>query len=389
MSSATTLRRYAGLTGAAVGVVATGAAARILAGRRLWFRSQVSQSTDHLGSLRGDRHPVIADDGVQIYAEIDERDDWTSGAHAGTVADAAEPTIVFVHAYALNLDGWHFQRSALRGRHRLVLFDQRSHGRSGRSCSEHSTIDYTGRDLAAVITQLVPEGPVVLVGHSMGGMTILSLAEQYPSLFAERVAGVALISTTAEGLTAEAMGLPGLPGRVIHRLTLPLVATLARTPRLVESGRRATADIGSRINRKLAFGGTVPQEWIDFTDDMLAATPFRVVADFFPGFGTYDKREALKVLQSVPSVVICGSGDAITPIAHSHSLAEILGSAEVVELSDAGHMVILERHPEVTEAIERLIERVDTPAGESTPGRHAARPRPPVDGGRSSDEPNT
>lgn len=373
MSSVSTLRRYAGLTGAVVGVVATGATARVLSQRRHLFRPQVNQITDTLGSLRGDRRTVVADDGVELHAEVDERDDWSSGAHVGQALEG-ELSIVFVHAYALNLDGWHFQRAALRGRHRLVFYDQRSHGRSARSCADNSTIDYTGRDLASVINQLVPRGPVLLVGHSMGGMTILALADQYPELFAERVAAVALIATTAEGLTAETFGLPGLPGRVIHRLTPPLVATLAKTPRLVETGRRATAEIGTAVTRKLAFGGPVPQEWVDFIDDMLAATPFKVVAEFFPGFGAHDKRDALRRLHDIPSVVICGSGDSITPLEHSYHLAEVLGSAEVVELSDAGHMVILERHPEVTSAIERLIDRVATAADESRPGRHLARP---------------
>ena len=54
-----------------------------------------------------------------------------------------------------------------------------------------------GRDLDAVLRALAPDGPLVLVGHSMGGMTIMALAEQRPELFAERVAGVALLSTSA------------------------------------------------------------------------------------------------------------------------------------------------------------------------------------------------
>ena len=51
-----------------------------------------------------------------------------------------------------------------------------------------------------VIEDLAPEGEVVLVGHSMGGMSIIAFAERHPELFAKRVAGVALVSTTAGGL---------------------------------------------------------------------------------------------------------------------------------------------------------------------------------------------
>ena len=64
---------------------------------------------------------------------------------------------------------------------RLVLYDQRSHGRSERASRESCTIEQLGHDLDAVIRALAPEGPLVLVGHSMGGMTIMALAEQTPS----------------------------------------------------------------------------------------------------------------------------------------------------------------------------------------------------------------
>ena len=75
----------------------------------------------------------------------------------------------------------------------MVLYDQRSHGRSERAPRESCTIEQLGHDLDAVIRALAPEGPLVLVGHSMGGMTIMALAEQNPELFTERVVGVALV----------------------------------------------------------------------------------------------------------------------------------------------------------------------------------------------------
>jgi len=115
---------------------------------------------------------------------------------------------VFVHGYALNLDCWHFQRASLRVDHRLVLYDQRSHGRSGRSRAEHCTIDQLGRDLKAVIDAAAPEGPLVLVGHSMGGMTIMEFADQYPALMRDRVAAVAFVGTSSGKLGEVSFGLP-------------------------------------------------------------------------------------------------------------------------------------------------------------------------------------
>ncbi len=173
MSGRASLRRYVGLAGGALGVVAAGAGAVVLAERRLVSRRRAETHSD-LGALRGERRTVVADDGVELYAEVDEP--------AGPRRPATSPTLVFVHGYALNLDCWHFQRLALRGANRLVFYDQRSHGRSGRSSSEHSTIDQLGRDLADVIDQVVGEGPVILVGHSMGGMTIMAACRAEPGV---------------------------------------------------------------------------------------------------------------------------------------------------------------------------------------------------------------
>jgi pimeloyl-ACP methyl ester carboxylesterase len=154
---------------------------------------------------------VVSDDGVTLHVEVDEPAEPTREA-------TSLLTVVLVHGYALSLDCWHFQRLALRRTHRLVSYDQRSHGRSGRSSSEHCTIEQLGRDLAAVLDEVTGPGPVAVVGHSMGAMAIMALAEHRPEEFGTRVRAVAMISTTAGGLDAEALGLPGLPGRFLQRL---------------------------------------------------------------------------------------------------------------------------------------------------------------------------
>lgn len=130
-------------------------------------------------------------------------------------------TVIFSHGYTLNQDCWHFQRRELGApgnRYRLVFWDQRSRGRSGRSHPARENIDQLGRDLYAVIKEVTPRGnPVVLVGHSMGAMTIMALAEQHPELFGSQVTGTALISTAARGLAGVTLGLPGPLGTVVRR----------------------------------------------------------------------------------------------------------------------------------------------------------------------------
>ena len=72
----------------------------------------------------------------------------------------------------------------------MVFYDQPGHGRSGSWSPASTTCPRSARRSRAVIDETVPDGPIVLVGHSMGGMTIMAFAEQYPELFGDRVAGV-------------------------------------------------------------------------------------------------------------------------------------------------------------------------------------------------------
>jgi pimeloyl-ACP methyl ester carboxylesterase len=331
-----------GLAAGLAGVAVTGAAAGAAVQRRRSIGRREAGTEVELGSLRSEPLTVVADDGVPLHVEIDEPDE------PGPV------TLVFVHGYALNLDCWHFQRAAFRGRVRSVFYDQRSHGRSGRSSAEHATIEQLGADLARVLDETT-EGPVVLVGHSMGGMTLLALAERRPELFGPDVVGVGLVATAAGGLQPHRTVLPMLPATIGGELSTRLVAVLARGHRAVDGVRRLGKDVAFVATDLLAFGEPVPESWLGFVDDMLAATPFDVLADFFGDFRTLDKYAALETLRDVPTVVVCGTKDRMTPVKLSRQLAERVPHARLVECEGAGHLVILEQHEKVTGAVERLV----------------------------------
>ena len=127
---------------------------------------------------------VETDDGVRLHVEVDGSPD-------------SPLTVVFCHGFTARLAEWELQRAALRGRARLVLWDQRGHGRSAVTPLPDATIGRTGQDLGQVLDAVVPTGPVVLVGHSMGGMSVMALARQRPELFGTRVVGVFLLATSA------------------------------------------------------------------------------------------------------------------------------------------------------------------------------------------------
>ena len=142
-----TWRRITGVAGLAAGAVAAGAGAVVAAERIVIGRTQVLRSTaapERLGELRGQPLTVLADGGVSLHVEIDE-----PPAVAKLNGQGAPPqplTLIFCHGYTLNQDCWHFQRAALR-EHRLVFWDLRDHGRSGRSAAGAASIDRLGADL--------------------------------------------------------------------------------------------------------------------------------------------------------------------------------------------------------------------------------------------------
>ncbi len=353
-----------GALGGAVGVAAAGTAVAVA--RRDRRVSHVAGRHVALGSLRSRPITVVAEDGVPLHVEVDEAAplEGLDGGQRRLRTNGEEPqvTLVFVHGYCLNLDSWHFQRAAYRGLVRAVYYDQRSHGRSGRSDREHATIEQLGRDLRTVIDTVAPDGPVVLVGHSMGGMSIVALAEEFPDLIGEKVIGVGLIATTAGGLDVNRILVPLLPARLTGRLTGRAVSTLARGHRAVDGARRVGKAIANVATSRLAFGGRVPQEYVDFVDDMLSATPFEVVADFFQGFGSLDKFDHVEVFDRVPTSVICGTDDRLTAVGHSRKLHVRIPTSRLLECEGAGHMVTLERHDQVNAELDQLISAAVTRA---------------------------
>lgn len=340
-------RRILGTAAGAVGVAAAGAAYGIRRQSRAIGRRSVDSTP--FGSLRSAPVTVVADDGTPLHVEVDELTGDVSGRATSDL------TVVFVHGYALTLDCWHFQRAAYRGLVRSVFYDQRSHGRSGRSSAEHATIEQLGHDLATVLEHVVPEGPVVLIGHSMGGMTIVALAEQRPELFGDRVVGVGLLSTTAGGLDPSRIFLPLLPAKLGGELTSRTIRTLARRHKLVDGVRRAGRSVAQVATDAFAFGDQVPAAYVDFVDGMLSATPFEVVAEFFPSFRSLDKFDAVEVMSRVPTTVICGTDDKLTSIGHSRKLHERIAGSTLLECEGAGHMVLLERHGQVNAALDQLL----------------------------------
>jgi pimeloyl-ACP methyl ester carboxylesterase len=311
--------------------VAAGVAAKLLNTRQTERRRLRRGEDVPFGSVHSAARKVVSADGIRINVEIDEAD-----------GDSRLPTIVFVHGVICTLDSWHYQRLALRGRARMVFMDHRSHGGSDVADRAGSTIENLAGDLFAVI-EACTTGPVVLVGHSMGGMTVMQLAADHPELFGDRVVGVMLLSTSSR---------------------LPLVSSSAAR-RIVPFARRAAplVDWGKGFNsfsvvRRWGLGPNAQERHVDMTNEMILRAPTRVLTDFHPMFAALDVRHALETLSQVPTVVVAGTHDSVTPLSHSRQIADGIAGSSLVILEDTGHMVMFEEHVRVTDLILELAEKV-------------------------------
>ncbi|MFC4010760.1 alpha/beta fold hydrolase [Nonomuraea purpurea] len=346
----TTTRRRVGIAGALVGAASAGVAAAALAKRYAVGRIRLrpdAEASEPFGELRGRDRTLITSDGKALHVEIDGPEN-------------AEVTVVLCHGYCLSLESWHYQRKDLRENYRLVLWDQRSHGRSQRGSADDSTIDRLGDDLAEVIEQFVP-GPCVLIGHSMGGMTIMALADRHPELFGDKIRAVALIATSAGKLAELTLGLPAMVSKVVHKVAPSTVSILGKGGALVDRTRRVGSDIAFLMTRYMGFGDSknISPTVVDFAESMIRATPTEVVADFYPALMNHDKLSALDVLDPIPTAILVGDRDWLTPPDHSRAIAAALPKAQLTEVPDTSHLIQLERPGVVNDALRDLIKRVE------------------------------
>lgn len=292
---------------------------------------------------------MLTDDGVELYVQ-------ESGV------DGAPVTVVFVHGWALSSASWAAEAEALGRVARVIRYDQRGHGRSAGLPRSPAGIPRLAEDLYGLLDELVPAGPVVLVGHSMGGMTILALAGSHPELFGGRVAGVALVDTSASGLRGGTLDLSRPLGWIFRPLMALLMLFWRRLPRLADRIRRLLLSPRSptvrRVTRRFLFGPGALEEVVAAGAELIDSAPTRTVGAFYPALMAHDQDAALPNLRGTPTLILVGDSDHLTPPAHSLRMAAALPEAELVQVPDSGHLLLMERPAVVSSHLLRLVERV-------------------------------
>jgi pimeloyl-ACP methyl ester carboxylesterase len=347
-ASAASKRRKAGIIGTVVGLAAAGIAAGITAERLLLKRKQNTSDRDPyrdepFGELSADEYrTVTTDEGIALHVEIDGDPD-------------APLTVVFVHGFCLDMGTFHFQRRALRGVDgvRMVNYDQPGHGRSGRLDKGEYTVELLGQALRRIIEETAPKGKIVLIGHSMGGMAIMALADATPEMFKPegRVAGVVLISTSAGELSGVTFGLP----QVLVRFRKPLLPVISGagwvTAGMLDRAREASTDLAWLLTRRYGFGSAkASPALVSYVERMNSGTRTESVARYLRTLYSHDRVMALTAFSETPVLVVCGAEDLLTPVEHSQAICDALPDAEMVVVPNGGHVVLLE-HSEAVNAV--------------------------------------
>lgn len=267
----------------------------------------------------------------------------------------ADVTLFLAHCWTLNHRDWHYQVHDLLAefghRLRIVTWDHRGHGESERVPLPECTIDHLAGDMGELVDSLAPSGKLVLAGHSIGGMTMMALAEQRPDII-DRVVGAVFVATSAGDMKTVTLGLPEM-GPVLRAQIPRMLALRSRT--LSTRTRRRMPMIERHIVRRFLIGKPLRLADAALTVEGIINSPSATMVGFYNSCMDHDRIDALKAYNDIPTTVLVGSRDLLTPPSHARKIAAAIEGADLIVAPDAGHMLPLERDELVSgELIRKL-----------------------------------
>ncbi len=340
---------------------AIGAAALGLAGLAAHLELRRRLSADPQGEVL--RTPACGQDGTARSAD-------GTGLHVETFGPESGRTVVLVHGWTETIAYWTYEiRTLAAAGLRVVAYDLRGHGRSERAAEGDYSVSRFGEDLEAVLAQFVPEGErAVVAGHSLGAMTIAAWAEHHE--VDKRADAAVLVNVGVGELVAESLVFP-VPriARIVNQMVGARGSIGLRTPL-----PRFATPVSHAAIRYVAFGPVATPAQVAFFERMLVSMPPRVRADVGIAISEIDLYPALERL-TVPTIVIAGDKDRLTPSGHARRIAEALPQLHrLMVLKGVGHMAPLERPQAVSDAVMELVDATQEAASQSaeTPRRAPA-----------------
>jgi pimeloyl-ACP methyl ester carboxylesterase len=278
--------------------------------------------------------------------------------------DDAPVTVVLAHCWTADMEDWQYQVRDLLDQFghdvRILTWDHRGHGASDPAPLRSCTIENLGRDMADVIDQYAGSGRLVIAGHSIGGMATMALAEQRPDILG-RTDGVLFVSTSCGDLDQVTLGLPEA-GRWVKAQIPRILAARARL--LSRRVRRRNPWIESQVVHRFLFGQPMRLRDCGLVIDQLISCPPATMEGFYRDFMSHDRAAALATLDGIPTRVLVGDRDVLTPVDHARRLAAGIASARLMIAPGAGHMLPLERDRLVSDELIELVAASLAAAGD-------------------------
>lgn len=272
-------------------------------------------------------------------------------------------TIVFLHGLCLNSSTWDAHIERLQHQYgpavRLISYDHRGHGKSGSAALSSYTIDQLGDDLAQVMRALNVTGPLTVVAHSMGGMTVLAYLQRPKAQRPVDPTGLVLVASAAGKLTERGLGrLLAAPG------STRLLALGTHTPEHLLGG--ALKLICGPMTR---LGNRVPATTLAaMTLTAITMTAPSTALGFLAALRRYDLYPTLNTIRAA-TTIISGAADPITPPAHGRDMAAAIPGARHISVPGAGHML----PQQACAVIERAIDDMVAPGPNLPPPPTATR----------------
>jgi len=288
---------------AAAGAAGVGASKALL---KRWAGNPNPLEGEPLGYPLGLASTVTTDDGARIAVR-----------RVGSGAP-----VVLVHGLTGNRDDWGpVARRLVSDGFEVNAVELRGHGDSTPGAD-----GYGPRRLAADLAQVLSAldlRDVTLVGHSMGGMAVMSLVLEHPVLAAERVRKIAVVASAATlQQTHTRLGLWFLSLELLDRV--------------------AHFDERMRLGTGLfAFGRRPNLELVDHLIESTARCPHDVRREATLALADYDITPALHRI-GYDVLVISGTSDWLTPLSHSRKIASRISKGRLQIIHGGGHMVMLE-----------------------------------------------
>ena len=328
-------------------------------------------------SLLG-RHAVLAcfprgdDDPRRLVGKRSRRVDGADGSTLHTEEDGpsgASPLVVLTHGWGLDAAAWYYVRRRLGSKYRVMAWDLPGLGRSTQPSDGRYSVQRLAEDLRAVIAVHADSRPVVLVGHSIGGMTMFTLCRTHPALLGREVRGLVFVDTShvwplrtvVAGSLLRLLRWPVLePLLLLTRVLGPLVWLMN-----INSYLNGSAHL---VNRFSSFGPGVTRGQLDFSARYTAKEKPSVVAKGLQAVMRWDESNTPPRL-SVPVTAITGTLDRVTMPEALRDVSRAAPQARLVEIPGAGHLGLLQDGQAYAQAIEEAVGRAMAQAGEPAMAR--------------------